>query len=181
MGFVREFFVRRQLKSDGFKGERYSVALSRVKRCIILFDVLDAEFGKCTEIAEDFFRSHGIELKAFYLDMGKHGKDDIITTGVKTTILKRNLNIFGILPQEMIEELVSDPADIYICAANNTLPVTRCVNGIVPAPFCVGLADYPGSPFFMVFGNSDEDNIQVNFHNSAERLENILRYLEMVV
>ena len=81
----------------------------------------------------------------------------------------------------MVAELQSEPADLYLCLVDNCLPVTRCFNAIVPAPFCVGLKDYAGSPFSMVFKGSEEEQIQVNFHDSSKRLESIVNYLEMVV
>ena len=170
MGFIRDFFVRRQIKLAGYKGERHSVPLCDAKRCIVLLDVEDAETDACLTRLKVFLNGKGIEFKPFFLDMGKHGKDDIITTAVKTTILKRNLPLSGTLPKAIVTELV-----------DNSLPVTRCFNGIAPAPFCVGIADYDGSPFSMVFKGSAEEHIQVNFHDCAKRLESILDYLEMVV
>lgn len=181
MGFLKNFFVKRQIKASGFREERHSVPLASVHRCIVLLDVEDAESDDCLKFAKTYFGGKGIELKPFFLDMGKHAKDDIITTAVKTTILKRNLSIFGTLPEEMVAELQSEPADLYLCLVDNSLPVTRCFNAIVPAPFCVGLKDYAGSPFSMVFKGSEEEQIQVNFHDSSKRLENIVNYLEMVV
>ena len=181
MGFIKDFFVRRQIKASGYRGERHSVPLSGVRRCIVLFDVEDAETDACLNLAKTFFSSKGIELKAFFLDMGKHGKDDIITTSVKTTILKRNLSLFGTLPKEMVEELQSEPSELFICLVDNALPVTQCFCGIVPAPFCVGISDYAASPFSMVFNGPEEENIQLNFHDCAKRLQNIVDYLEMVV
>lgn len=181
MGFIRDFFVRRQIKLAGYKGERHSVPLCDAKRCIVLLDVEDAETDACLTRLKVFLNGKGIEFKPFFLDMGKHGKDDIITTAVKTTILKRNLPLSGTLPKEIVAELQADSAEIYICLVDNSLPVTRCFNGIAPAPFCVGIADYDGSPFSMVFNGSAEEHIQVNFHDCAKRLESILDYLEMVV
>ena len=181
MGFIRDFFVRRQIRLAGYKGERHSVPLRDARRCIVLLDVEDAETDVCLAMLKNFLSDNKIELKPFFLDLGKHGKDEMITTAVKTTILKRNLPLTGTLPKEMVEELQADPSDIYICLVDNCLPVTRCFNGIVPAPFCVGIADYDGSPFSMVFSGSAEDNIQVNFHDCARRLESIVNYLEMVV
>ncbi len=181
MGFLKDFFVKRQIRAAGFREERHSVPLASVRRCIVLLDVEDAESEACLRFAKTFFGSRGIELKPFFLDMGKHAKDEMITTAVKTTILKRNLPVFGTLPEEMVAELKSEAADLYICLVDNCLPVTRCFNAIVPAPFCVGLQDYPGSPFSMVFKGSEEEQIQVNFHDSSKRLESIVAYLEMVV
>ena len=181
MGFLKNFFVKRQIKASGFREERHSVPLASVCRCIVLLDVEDAETDACLTRLKVFLNGKGIEFKPFFLDMGKHGKDDIITTAVKTPILKRNLPLSGTLPKEIVAELQADSAEIYICLVENSLPVTRCFNGIAPAPFCVGIADYDGSPFSMVFKGSAEEHIQVNFHDCAKRLESILDYLEMVV
>ncbi|MGN0190374.1 MAG: hypothetical protein ACI39U_01835, partial [Candidatus Cryptobacteroides sp.] len=80
MGWLRNFFVRRQIRLAGYTGGRHSVPLSGVRRCIMLFDVEDAETDVCLERAKSFFSGKNIELKPFFLDMGKHGKDDMITT-----------------------------------------------------------------------------------------------------
>ncbi len=182
MGLITNLAVRHQLKKHGFREEHAFIPLSRVKRAVILFDVKDGEFEECQKIAAEYFAPLGIEMKPFFLDMGKHDRDEIIVTAVKTTILKRNLAFCGTLPGEIIEELKSAPAELYICLSDSDCPAVRCFSGIVPAKFCVGRCDYAGSPFGMVFtATAKPDNIQVNFHDSAKCLRSILEYLPMVV
>ena len=84
MGFLKNFFVKRQIKASGFREERHSVPLASVRRCIVLLDVEDAESDACLKFATTYFGGRGIELKPFFLDMGKHGKDDIKEAGVNT-------------------------------------------------------------------------------------------------
>ncbi len=182
MGFVTNLAVRHQLKKYGFRGEHAFVPLTRVKQAVVLFDVEDVEFDECQRIATEYFASRGIEMKPFFLDMGKHDKDEIIVTGVKTTILKRNLAFCGTLPAEIVEELKASPAELYICLADRDCPAVRCFSGIVPARFCIGRRDYEGAPFGMTFTTpAQADSIQVNFHDSAKCLSSILEYLPMVV
>lgn len=181
MGIFTKLAIRHQLKKAAYAGEHAFVPLSDVRRAIILFDVEDAQLDECQKIASDFFNSENIVCKPFFLDMGKHGKDDIITTGVKTTILRRNLAFCGTLPAEIVEELRSEPAELYICLTDRDCAAVHCVNGIVPATFCIGRTDYKGSPFSMLFSAPAEDNIQVNFHDSARCLKNMLEYLKRVI
>ena len=39
MGFLKNFFVKRQIKASGFREARHSVPLASVRRCIVLLDV----------------------------------------------------------------------------------------------------------------------------------------------
>lgn len=181
MGIFTTLAIKHQLKKFGYGAEHIFVPLSGVRRAIVLFDVEDAQLDECQKIASEFFSGAGIAYKPFFLDMGKHGKDDIITTGVKTTILRRNLAFCGTLPGEIIGELQSEPAELYICLTDRDCPAVRCFNGIVPATFCIGRRDYPGSPFSMIFSTPEEDNIQVNFHDSTKCLQNMLEYLKKIV
>ena len=182
MGFITNLAVKHQLKKHGFREEHAFVPLSRVRQAVILFDVEDVEFDECQKIATEYFTTLGIEMKPFFLDMGKHDKDEIIVTGVKTTILKRNLAFCGTLPDEIIGELKAITAELYICLVDRDCPAVRCFSGIVPAKFCIGRRDYEGSPFGMTFTTpAQADSIQVNFHDSAKCLRSILEYLPMVV
>lgn len=182
MGFITNLAVRHQLKKHGFREEHDFVPLSRVRRAVILFDVEDVEFDECRKIAAEQFSSLGIEMRPFFLDMGKHERDEIIVTGVKTTILKRNLAFCGTLPKDIIGELTDFPSELYVCLADRECPAVRCFSGIVPAKFCIGRRDYEGSPFGMVFTTPEQTgSIQVNFHDSAKCLRSILEYLRMVV
>lgn len=182
MGFITNLAVKRQLKRHGYTRDHGLVPLSEVKRAIVLFDVEDVEFDECQKITEDFFAAAGIELKPFFLDMSRHEKDEIIVTGVRTTILKRNLAFCGTLPQEIIGELKADTAGLFICLVDNCCPAVRCFSGIVPAKFCIGRRDYEGSPFGMTFTTPGQlDSIQMNFHDSVKCLRSILEYLPMVV
>lgn len=181
MGFITNLAVRHQLKRHGYTGEHGFVPMSEVERVIVLFDVEDVEFAECQKIAGDFFAEAGIEFRPFFLDMSRHDKDEIIVTGVKTTILKRNLAFGGTLPQEIIGELEAEPAGLFICLVDNCCPAVRCFSGIVPAKFCIGREDYDGAPFSMTFTEPGKDSIQVNFHDSAKCLRSILNYLSKIV
>ena len=68
-----------------------------------------------------------------------------------------------------------------LCVATVLLLIAGCGLRAKTYMVCVGIADYDGSPFSMVFNGSAEEHIQVNFHDCAKRLESILDYLEMVV
>ena len=182
MGFITSLAVRHQLKKYGFREEHAFVPLSHVRQAVILFDVEDVEFDECRRIATEYFTSRGIEISPFFLDLGKRDKDEIIVTGVKTTILKRNLAFCGTLPKEIITELTAVQAELYICLADRDCPAVRCFSGIVPARFCIGRRDYEGSPFGMTFTTPPQTaGIQVNFHDSAKCLRSILEYMPMVV
>lgn len=181
MGFITNLAVRHQLKKYGCKEQHSFVPLSRVRRAVILFDVEDAEFDVCRKIAGDFSVRSGIELKEFFIDMGRHGKDEAISTDAATTILKRNLAFCGTLPKEIIGELKTARAELCICLATACSPAVRCFAGIVPATFCIGRQDWEGSPFCMTFNAPEHSgDIRTGFHDSANCLRGILEYLPMV-
>lgn len=181
MGFITNLAVRRQLKKHGYNGQHSFVPLSKVRRAVVLFDAEDVEFDECRKIAGDFFAASGIEMKAFFLDMGRHDKDETPATGGKTTILKRNLAFRGTLPKAVIGELKAAGAELYICLADNCSPAVRCFSGIVPATFCIGRRDWNCSPFCMTFNAPEHGgDIRAGFHDSANCLRGILEYLPMV-
>ncbi len=181
MGFITNLAVRHQLKKHGCKVQHSSVPLSRVRRAVVLFDVEDAEFDECRRIAGDFFAQSGIEMKEFFIDMGRHDKGELISTGITTTILKRNLAFCGTLPKEIIEELKASDAELCICLATACSPAVKCFAGIVPATFCIGRQDWEGSPFCMTFNAPEHaGDIRTGFHDSANCLRGILEYLPRV-
>ena len=183
MNFITKLALKRQLKKWGYSAERGFVPFSKVRRAIVLFDVQDAEFDECQRVAGEYFKEKGIEMKPFFLDMGKHGKDDIIVTGVKTTILRRNLSFCGTLPAGMIEEVRSSEADLCICLAHSDCTAVRSFLGIVRAPFCIGVMDYTGAPYSFVLSPAEngKDSVQVNFHDSLRCLRSICDYIEKIV
>lgn len=181
MGFITRLAVKRQLKKHGFTGERGSIPLKDIRNAVVLFDVEDVESDECRHIAEEFFAAHGIVCKPFFLDLGKHGKDDIIVTGIKTTILRRNLAFRGTLPKDIVEELEASEAELFICLADNCVPAVRCFSGIVRAKFCIGRCDYAGSPFLMTFATPSGEDMQVNFHDSAKCIRSMTEYLTKIV
>ncbi len=182
IGAITSLAIRHQLKKYGYTHGRGFVPLRELRRAIVLFDVEDAEYDECRKMAEEFFSRSGIAFKPFYLDLGKHRKDDIILTDIKRTVLRRHLGFCGTLPKPIIEELISGPADLFICLAADSRPAVRCFCGIVPAKFCIGVCDYAGSPFNMVFsGGSADDNAKSAFHDSAKCFQSITEYLPKVV
>ncbi len=182
MGFITHLALKHQLKKHGFTGQRGFVPFGQIRRATVLFDVQDAEFDECQRVVGEYFKGKGIEMKPFFLDMGKHGKDDIIVTGVKTTILRRNLSLFGTLPEAMVQEVKDSPADLCICLVHSDCTAVRCFLGIVSAPFCIGMKDYEGSPFNIVMTPPPPgENPQVNFHDSINCFRSITNYLERVV
>ena len=181
MGFIANLAVRHQLKKHGYKALHSSVPLSQVRRAVILFDAEDAEFDECRKIAGDFFARSGIELKEFFIDMGRHDKGEEIPTGVATTILKRDLAFRGTLPKKTAEELKTVHAELFICLATACSPAVRCFAGIIPATFCIGRRDWEGSPFCMTFNAPEHGgDVRIGFHDSANCLRGILEYLPMV-
>ncbi len=183
MGFITNLALKRQIKKYGYPAQRGFVPFSQLRRAIVLFDVQDAEFDECQRVVGEYFKEKGIEMKPFFLDMGKHGKDDIIVTGVKTTILRRNLSFCGTLPEGMIEEIRSTRAELCICLAHSDCTAVRSFLGIVPVPFCIGVMDYPLSPYSFILScaESEKDSVQVNFHDSLRCFRSICEYLEKIV
>ena len=178
---------KRKIRKTAFNGKTGMKPLSAIKRAIVLLDAENADFEECHRKAGKFFAAHKIDLKLFYIDFRKMGRDEIITTCIQTTLTRKRTNLLGLPDAGYMSEVKScgyvadetakgttsgrtdqdheNPRNtaneiLFVSLVDSDCPAVRMIASAMPAGFKVGICDYSGSPYNMVVikhGNTDSN------------------------
>ena len=98
---------KRKIRKAAFGGQTGMRPLSAIKKAAVLIDAEDADFEECQRKSVKFFAAHKIDLKLFYIDFRKMGRDEIITTCIQTTLTRKRTNMLGFPDKEYMTEVQS--------------------------------------------------------------------------
>lgn len=148
--FAKNFFRRRALVRYSSPSASRIIPVSRVSTAAVFFDVDSLDFEACRQEVIQYFRSKGIKADLFFQDFRKLEKNELLITSIQNTIIRKNLNWYGMPQRTWLEALSQHPYDLYVSLVKNPSFANVLVSAAVPATFKVGLESYEGHPFNMV-------------------------------
>ncbi|MCQ2116099.1 MAG: hypothetical protein MJZ07_07840 [Bacteroidales bacterium] len=119
-------------------------SLSQVKSVAILMDVEAWGFQESKEEISSWFRSQGLRPDMHFFDFRKLEKDELLLTSITNTILKKDLNWFG-MPDP--SHIVDVNEDLFISLVDNADFPVRFFSTTCRSPFKVGCHGWEGHPF----------------------------------
>lgn len=134
------------------------VPLSKIKSANVVLDVEEPGFDALKEQITAWGRSTGIKVNIFFFDFRKLGKDELLLTSIQTTIIRRDLNWYGMPAPEKVSQMTEEPSDLFISLVDNgDFPIdflSKCAR----ARFKIGRREYKGHAFDMIIsGNQTAD------------------------
>lgn len=174
---VKNFFRKRKIRkySKAVSGEILPV--SEISTANIVIDVEEAEWDSLKEDILSWGRSNGIKVNIYFFDFRKIGKNELLLTSIQTTVIKRELNWFGMPPIEKVAPLIYENSDLFISLiCNDRFPI-RFVSNCSRARFKIGRYEYEGHPFNLIMSGSTGADLRSDarqiFASATELLKKI--------
>ena len=159
MGAIVDYFRRKALLKWASPVRTELLPFSSIASVALLMDVEDPSFAEARDSILAWLRSVGIKPDVHYFDFRKLEKNELLTTSIQNTVLKKELNWYG-MPNPV--RSVDIKADLFICLVDNDLFATRFFSASCRCRFKIGRRSWENSPFDLVVSTgSDATTLQV--------------------
>ena len=170
--FIKNLFRRRALKKNASSIPTGILPLREIRSAVALIDVEDPSFDATKAAIQAFYRSYGIKGEIFFLDFRKLREDERLITSIQTTVLKKDLNWFGMPGREKIRLISGQPVDLFLSLVQqaDSFPV-RFMATACPARCKVGRAGRGDATFDIVIqDNPAKANSQLEIFEEIRAL-----------
>ena len=168
--FIKNIFRRKFLRRYSSKQPTGLVPLSEIRSVSIVLDAQENGVDDCKEAALAYFKSKGIKVNVYFLDLSKKGEDERQITSLNNTILRKDLNWYGRPALEIIG------ADVLLSLVDNVDFPIAALAGCSGAVFKIGRVQLPGRTFDLVVEDSPSHEL-----GPSDAFKEITRYLETII
>ena len=174
---VLNIFRKRKLKKFASDVQTSLLKMSDIKTANVVIDVEEAGFDLLKEDILTWGRNNGIKVNIYFFDFRKLGTNELLLTSIQTTVIKRELNWFGMPPIEKVAPLIYENSDLFISLiCNDRFPI-RFVSNCSRARFKIGRYEYEGHPFNLIMSGSTGADLRSDarqiFASATELLKKI--------
>jgi hypothetical protein len=174
---IKNFFRKRRLEKVASKTPTGFLPLSKITSANFVIDVEEPGFDLLKEDILAWGRSCGMKVNIYFIDFRKLGKEELLLTSIQTTVIKRELNWFGMPPIEKVAPLIYENSDLFISLiCNDKFPI-EFVSSCSRARFKIGRYEYEGHPFNLIMSGSTGADLRSDarqiFASATELLKKI--------
>ena len=174
---ILKIFRKRKLKKFASDVPTSLLKMSDIKTANVVIDVEEAGFDLLKEDILTWGRNNGIKVNIYFFDFRKLGTNELLLTSIQTTVIKRELNWFGMPPIEKVAPLIYENSDLFISLiCNDRFPI-RFVSNCSRARFKIGRYEYEGHPFNLIMSGSTGADLRSDarqiFASATELLKKI--------
>lgn len=174
---ILNIFRKRKLKKFASDIQTSLLKMSDIKTANVVIDVEEAGFDLLKEDILTWGRNNGIKINIYFFDFRKLGANELLLTSIQTTVIKRELNWFGMPPIEKVAPLIYENSDLFISLiCNDRFPI-RFVSNCSRARFKIGRYEYEGHPFNLIMSGSTGADLRSDarqiFASATELLKKI--------
>ena len=174
---ILKIFRKRKLKKFASDVPTSLLKVSDIKTANVVIDVEEAGFDLLKEDILTWGRNNGIKVNIYFFDFRKLGTNELLLTSIQTTVIKRELNWFGMPPIEKVAPLIYENSDLFISLiCNDRFPI-RFVSNCSRARFKIGRYEYEGHPFNLIMSGSTGADLRSDarqiFASATELLKKI--------
>ena len=174
---ILKIFRKRELKKFASDVPTSLLKMSDIKTANVVIDVEEAGFDLLKEDILTWGRNNGIKVNIYFFDFRKLGANELLLTSIQTTVIKRELNWFGMPPIEKVAPLIYENSDLFISLiCNDRFPI-RFVSNCSRARFKIGRYEYEGHPFNLIMSGSTGADLRSDarqiFASATELLKKI--------
>ena len=105
---ILNIFRKGKLKKFASDVPTSLLKLSEIKTANVVIDVEEAGFDQLKEDILLWGRNNGIKVNIYFFDFRKLGANELLLTSIQTTVIKKELNWFGMPPIEKVAPLLSE-------------------------------------------------------------------------
>ena len=174
---ILKIFRKRKLKKFASDVPTSLLKMSDIKTANVVIDVEEAGFDLLKEDILTWGRNNGIKVNIYFFDFRKLGTNELLLTSIQTTVIKRELNWFGMPPIEKVAPLIYENSDLFISLiCNDKFPI-EFVSSCSRARFKIGRDEYEGHPFNLIMSGSTGADLRSDarqiFASATELLKKI--------
>ncbi len=156
--FIFNIFRSRKLKKFISDLPTGFMPLTEISTVNVVIDVEEPGFDVLKDDILAWGRQNGLKVNIYFFDFRKLGKDELLLTSIQTTIIKKELDIFGMPDIAKVGSLIYEPSDLFISMIDNGDFPIEFVSKCAKARFKIGRCGFEGHAYDMVIiGNPTED------------------------
>ena len=175
---VLNIFRKRKLKKFASDVQTSLLKMSDIKTANVVIDVEEAGFDLLKEDILTWGRNNGIKVNIYFFDFRKLGANELLLTSIQTTVIKRELNWFGMPPIEKVAPLIYENSDLFISLiCNDRFPI-RFVSNCSRARFKIGRYEYEGHPFNLIMSGSTGADLRSDARQIFSSITDLLKKIQ---
>ena len=152
--YIVDIFRKQKIKKFASDVPTSLMKLSEIKTANVVIDVEEAGFDLLKEDILSWGRSNGIKINIYFFDFRKLATNELLLTSIQTTVIKKELNWFGMPPIEKVAPLIYENSDLFISLIDNAKFPINFVSHCSRAKFKIGRHEYAGHPFNLIISGS---------------------------
>lgn len=154
--FIKNFFRRRILAKHCSTIPTGLMPLPPYATINVIIDVEEAGYEALKEWIIAWGRRNELKVSIYFFDFRKLDKNELLLTSVTTTIIRNDLNWYGMPSKDKITALINEESDLMISMVNNGDFPIEYLSKCAKAHFKIGRYAFPGDAFDMVISDNPE-------------------------
>jgi hypothetical protein len=171
---VKDIFRRKKLKKFASDVPTGFIPLSEISSVNVLVDVEEPGFDVLRQDILSWGRSINAKVNIYFFDFRKLGKDELLLTSIKTTILKKELDWVGTPDLKKIAPLVEEQSDLFISMIDSSDYPVDFLSKCTKARFKIGRRGYDGHAYDMVVIGSETAELRSDSQNIFNAIKDFL-------
>ena len=175
---ILNIFRKGKLKKFASDVPTSLLKLSEIKTANVVIDVEEAGFDQLKEDILLWGRNNGIKVNIYFFDFRKLGANELLLTSIQTTVIKKELNWFGMPPIEKVAPLLYEKSDLLISLiCNDRFPI-EFVSKCSRARFKIGRYEYDGHPYNLVISGSNGTDLRSDSRQIFSSITDLLKKIQ---
>ena len=175
---IKDFFRKRALKKFISTEPTSLLPLSDIKTANVVIDVEEPGYDILKDDILAWGRATNIDVNIYFFDFRKLGKDELLLTSINTTIIKRELNWFGMPSADKVGELFREKSDLFISmVANGDFPI-EFVSKCARARFKIGRYPFAGHAYDMIMAGNAVEELRSDSRKIFSAITEFLKKIE---
>lgn len=175
---IKNFFRKRKLRKFISTEPTSLLPLSKIKTANVVIDVEEPGFDVLKEDILAWGKAEGIDINIYFFDFRRLGKDELLLTSINTTIIKKELNWFGMPAADKVGELFRNVSDLFISmVANGDFPI-EFVSKCARAKFKIGRIPFEGHAYDMIMTGSAIKELRSDSREIFSAITEFLKKIE---
>lgn len=174
---IKDIFRKRKIAKYISTIPTGMLPLREIRSANIIIDVEEPGFDELKETIMAWSRQSGIKTDIYFFDFRKLGKEELLLTSIRTTILKRELDWIGTPDLTKVAGIVSEENDLFISLVDNSKFPIDFLSKCSKARFKIGRHEYPGHAFDLIISGNQTADLR---SDSKQIFKAIQDYLNMI-
>ena len=145
-----DLLKRQDLKKYASTEPTGILSLDQIRSAVAFIDVEDTSYDLCKVEMTNFFRANNIKVDIFFIDFRKLTDGERLITSITTTVLKKDLNIYGRPSREKIDLMLEGNPDLFLSMFPRNEYAVEFMAKCSRARFKIGRFQLPDNTFDLV-------------------------------